>query len=158
MIISKVRVESLLGDTWCAKVHHYIETGIPPPNFVGHCCEWQQQKKMASQASSNAALPRRFDGHLVLPEYGLLLDSPLHGDVDMHAFGNGDGELKGLWHSVVGEATAIKAEQCKLEPDGQDCSPGAVTIREVTIPGLGVGDQKKVSYSLFLCLFVYFSS
>ena len=110
---------------------------------------------MASQAASNAAQPRRFDGHLVIPEYGLLLDSPLNGDVDMHAFGNGDKDLKALWHSVVPETTAIKAEQCKLEPDGQDCSPGAVTIREVTIPGLGDGDEKKVSCSLFLCLSIF---
>ena len=60
---------------------------------------------------------------LVVPEYGLLLDSPLHGDMDIHAFGNGDRALKGLWHLVMVEATAIRAEQYKLEPDGRDCSP-----------------------------------
>ena len=60
---------------------------------------------------------------LVVPEYGLLLDSPLHGDMDMHAFGNGDRALKGLWHLVMVEATAIRAEQYKLEPDGRDCYP-----------------------------------
>ena len=107
---------------------------------------------MASQATCNAAQPRCFDGHLVIPENGLLLDSPLNGDVDMHAFGNGDRELKGLWHLVVAQTTAIEAEQCKLEPDGRDYSTGADTIREVAIPGLGDGDEKKVSYSLFLCL------
>jgi hypothetical protein len=152
VVIDKVkenRKSSLRHDPWCVEVQKYLESGTVPEKFVGHCCEWSIQKGAISKAATTAAEPRRYDGGLVLPEYGLVLDSPLNGDVDMHAFGNGDPQLEGVWHSLVPEATAIEAHKQDLVPDGADCSASESKIVSVTIPGLGVGDQQTVSLFLF---------
>ena len=147
-VIDKVeekRKSSLVDDRWCSEVQDYLQIGKVPEIFVGHCCEWALKKKKGEKAASSAAKPRRYDGHLVLPEYGLLLDSPLNGDVDMHAFGNGDKQIKGVWHALVPEATATQAHEENLVPDGTACLQVNSKIESVTIPGLGPGDEKTVS-------------
>jgi hypothetical protein len=147
-VLEEVTTQSVTTDRWCTQVQKYLTTGEEPKDFVGHCCEWNQQKKLVAKEADTASQPRRYDGHLLVPEYGILLDSPLNGDVDMHAMGKGDPELNGLWHAVVPEATAIEAERQNLIPDGTATNRGATKIVEVSIPGLGDGDQKKVSFSL----------
>jgi hypothetical protein len=148
VVINKVqekRKRSLADDRWCSEVQECLQNGTVPEKFLGHCCEWALHKKKGAKAASSALEPRRYDGHLVLPQHGLLLDSPFNGDVDMHAFGNGDLQIKGVWHALVPEATAIQAHEENLVPDGTACSPGYTKIETVTIPGLGVGDEKTVS-------------
>ena len=84
-------------DLWCQKVAVYLEQPTKqPPNFIGHCCEWKVQRKVIDAARKAEELhewsaPRRFNGYLHLPEYGLLLDPPLAGAVDVHAFGESEG-------------------------------------------------------------------
>jgi hypothetical protein len=154
VVIEKVeekRKRLPVDDRWYLEVQEYLQNGTVPKRFVGHCCEWAFHKKEGANAASSAAKPRRYDGHLVLPEYGLLLDSPFNGDVDMHAFGNGDREIKGVWHALVPEAsTAIQAHDENLVPDGTACLQGNSKIETVTVPGLGVGDEKTVSSLCFL--------
>jgi hypothetical protein len=88
---------------------------------------------------------------LLAPQHGLLLDSPLNGDVDMHAFGNGDPQLKDLWQAAAPEATAIEAQQqCDLVPDERATSHGATKTFDVAIPGLGGGRPKKSKFLFFL--------
>jgi hypothetical protein len=152
VVIDKVnekRMRSLADDRWCSEVQKYLLNGTVPEEFIGHCCEWALHKKEGLKAASSAAKPRRYDGHLVLPEYGLLLDSPLNGDVDMHAFGNGDEQIKGVWHALVPEATAILAHEENLVPDGTACCQSISKVETVTIPGLGEGDEKSVSSFCF---------
>jgi hypothetical protein len=152
VVINKVNKNSLLDDRWCLEVQEYLGSAIVPDKFIGHCCEWLLHKKEGAKVAEFAAAARKFDGHLVLPEYGLLLDSPLNGDVDMHAFGNGDPQIKGVWHALVPEDTAIKAHAENLVPDGTAClSSGDCKFVSVTIPGLGDGDEKTVSLLSF-CL------
>lgn len=104
LVLKEVTKQDLNDDKWCIDVQEYLLKGALNETFVGHCCEWLQLKKSAAKATEHAGLERRYDGHLVIPEYGLLLDSPLNGDVDMHAFGNGDPQLPGAWHGLVNEA------------------------------------------------------
>jgi hypothetical protein len=101
-----------------------------------------------------AAEKRRYDGHLVLPEYGLLLDSSLNGDMDMHAFGNGDPQMKGVWHTLVLQGVAIEAHEQNLIPDGTACSPGASKMIDVTIPGLGERRQTNCKFLLDIGSFI----
>jgi hypothetical protein len=92
---------------------------------------------------------------LLAPQHGLLLDSPLNGDVDMHAFGNGDPQLKDLWQAAAPEATAIEAQQqCDLVPDERAMGPP----RHLMLPFLvwGGGRPKKSKFLFFLPQHVWF--
>jgi hypothetical protein len=139
------RKKSRLEDNWCVQVQAYLHSGVEPKQFIGHCCEWLQYKYAGPKPDDFAGEERRYDGHLVLPEYGLLLDSPLDGNVDMHAFGNGDPRMKGVWHALVPEGVAIEAQRQKLVPDGTACASGMTKIVEITIPGLRDDDKQTVS-------------
>ena len=62
---------------------------------------------------------RRYDGFLFIPEYGLLIDSPLC-QVDILALGKDpEHSLDALWHCVVNEDLSILAESKNVVPDGQ---------------------------------------
>jgi hypothetical protein len=83
VVIDKVqekRKRLLADDRWCLEAQEHLQNGAVPEKFLGHCCEWALHEKEGAKAASSAAKPRRHDGHLVLPEHGLLLDSPLNGD------------------------------------------------------------------------------
>jgi hypothetical protein len=83
---------------------------------------------------------RRLDGYLHLPEYGLLLDPPLAGAVDVHAFGECEG-TRGIWHAVVPSSVSIEAEKVKLEPNGADAKCRLEDKRAICVERIdGMGD------------------
>jgi hypothetical protein len=89
-------------DPWCVAILEYIEDGTYPENYVGHCCEHKKAwEKMVKEPPPNHT---RYDGHLYLPEFSLLIDSPFD-CVDVHGFG-GKKKLAPVWHCVVSHKAA----------------------------------------------------
>jgi hypothetical protein len=52
----------------------------------------KKMKIELKQHWEQVAASRQFDGHLFLPEYGLLIGSLLNGAIDIHAFGTSRNE------------------------------------------------------------------
>jgi hypothetical protein len=61
-ITQKVRTQSFADDPWCSQVQMHLADGKEPKPFVGHLCEWQQQKKMMAQVADTASQACCFDG------------------------------------------------------------------------------------------------
>ena len=75
-------------DQWCDVVNIYINDMILPLNFISHCCEIEHFSKglmPIQDISSNF-----FVGWVFLSQLMLLIDSPMHGNIDIHGFGKGD--------------------------------------------------------------------
>ena len=128
-VINKFKPIHRTHDRWCREVSKYLEGGSSIPFVGGHCCEWTIQKKLShvefSKRCHNVLLPRRFDGYLFLPEYGLLIDSPLNGSVDVHGFGESIKEgrynhVDGVWHALIPQNIAIELEKQNVMPNGED--------------------------------------
>jgi hypothetical protein len=91
------------SDPWCVAVNDFLEDGTYPNDFVGHCCElteeWRREEKKTAPPQET-----RYDGHLYLPEFSLMIDSPFD-CVDVHGFG-GNKMVSPVVHCVVSHSAA----------------------------------------------------
>ena len=92
----------LVTDPWCAAVYKYLYEGLYPPDFIGHCCELKETwRKLKLEPPPKET---RYDGHLYLPEFSILIDSPFN-CVDVHGLG-GSKKLQAVWHCVLSHKAA----------------------------------------------------
>ena len=57
-----------------------------------------------------------FDVWLFLPQLMLLIDSPMHGNIDIHGFGKGDPNISPLVHGVIGHSLSRHLFQIRFQP------------------------------------------
>lgn len=106
-------------------------------------------------------MPRRHDGDLLFPEYGVMYKSAQGGEVDILACGaskllTGADNIPGLYHGCVSEQTAIDAEKAKLVPSGKDSDIVSEPLsRVVEVEGVVPGRPKTVCDAIaFACFYV----
>lgn len=137
-IVSKFSTPVQRKDKWCRVVNRFLHQGFFPNHFVGNCCELKvkQQKLGLDKPEVFPVIKEtRFDGHLYLPEFSLILDSPFD-CVDIHGFG-GSEKLAPVWHSVFSHKAAELFHQNKLTPDGREArliDHGEPLLLEIALP------------------------
>ena len=156
-ILEKIPKRLATADPWSIHVSLHLQQVSQPLRssdvFTGHCCELRQWKKSRKcRKSSTPTGELLLDGSLYLPEYNLLLNSPLGdtGPVDIHGLGE-DSNLSAVIHCVINPAVAEKLYLENIIPDGSGASFSHVggninyTI-EIKLPY--ISSKKKVSLQL----------
>lgn len=112
-VIANIPNKLQLHDSWCSYVSAYLMSSTsPPPDFVGSCCELKLQAKASALSSNQRASElqesTRYDGCLYLPEFSLLIDSPIGngGPVDIHGFAKENQLRDGVMHCVLSHETS----------------------------------------------------
>ena len=149
-ISKKFTKSDIAHNPWCLHISKYVSKGIIPHEpFIGHCCDFDTKQVKSDHISelSRKRSPLSFDGYLHIYECGLLLAPPLHGSIDVHAFGNDKSlHLAGLSHAVIDQELAKIAHKQNLHPDGSSCtflnSPEIISITTDNLTGDG---KKEVS-------------
>ena len=114
LIIDQIKKEDY--DPWCYIVKLFINEKIIPFNFIGHCCEISNSMQ-GLKSTSNKSGKKQFDGWLFLPQLNLLIDSPLHGNINIHGFGKGDKMIPPLIHGVIGHTLSRYLYKVRFKPD-----------------------------------------
>jgi hypothetical protein len=144
-LLAEVGRADRIEDHWCQQIAVYLGGNPLPDDFVGHCCEWKTsnaEKKIANLATRLLSQqPSRYDGCLYLPEYNLLIDSPLGGAVDNHGLGSmteedGFTKIGGAWHAVVPTHLAVQCEASAVLAGGSGLKLSHDPIRSITVPAL----------------------
>ena len=134
-------------DYWCQTVQKFLNNGIVPDNFIGHCCELKVLQRQLGLDKIQPVKETRFDGHLYLPEFSLLIDSPFN-CVDLHGLGSSDDLLPAVWHCVISHRAAESFHSNDVVPNGARASfideLGKIMVIEVPSP-YRIGDKLKVS-------------
>lgn len=131
-------------DKWCKIVNKYLYKGYWPKKFVGHCCELKKKQLQLGLDKVAAIQNTRFDGHLYLPEFAIIIDSPFD-CVDVHGLG-GSKLLPAVWHCVFSHMAAEAFFVANVCPDGQGArllDDEAPCIVEFELPYTG-GNKLKV--------------
>ena len=104
-----------------------LNSGFSQSNFIGHCCEW-----IVNQCTpKHHTLPRRFDGYLVYPEYGIMI-CPNFSGVDILALGkDSEHNLDEVWHAVIDEETSVQCEKLDIQPSGANAKICNIYSRKV---------------------------
>lgn len=136
----------LLSDQWCRDVRTYLltaqESSLEKID-VGHCCYLNDDSLLEKKDKAKSSY---LEGHLLLYEYGVIIDPPLGGSCDVHGFGNDPvHHLKGVHHAVVdGEFTCQIPQTDKVILDGSRTSiEGYQPPTYITIPGLSTNSKSK---------------
>jgi hypothetical protein len=114
-------------DTWCCNVESFLhsdmkeETDQDFAGFIGHCCELRIWRKAYKKPSCTKEM--KLDGSLHLPEFNLLINSPLGngGPVDIHGMGQ-DTNLPPVVHCVLSPSLCTEIFQKKIIPTGKAAS------------------------------------
>ena len=114
-------------DLWCKKVLGYLgNSSLLSTSFLGHCCELKVERKIVKDEEigkmksysdlSNKLEGRKLsDGDLIIPEFGLLLQTSFT-SVDVHALAPDQStQHSGAWHSTITVEQALEFEEMKLE-------------------------------------------
>lgn len=131
-IVSKFSKPVQERDRWCKEVNEYLHKGIYPKDFVGSCCELKVEQQKNRLHTSTVRNETRYDGHLYLPEFSLIIDSPFE-CVDVHGLG-GSAILPPVWHCVFSHKASESFHLANVIPDGKDAdlrddqTPQVVTI------------------------------
>ena len=127
--------EMIREDPWCDVVNRYITEGFNPNYFLGHCCQLNRQFEEEDGENESNGL----GGALVIPEYGLLLETTFTG-MDVLGLGQDDElGIDGAYHALYPEG---RSQQ--LEPIDNCCTtPAATPPRTIEIPKVfGPGTDK----------------
>jgi hypothetical protein len=128
-ILSLVPVGFAATDPWCSYVRAFLNSSSSNFQqehgyFTGHCCELReagkfQKKKSEVKKDGNMKL----DGSLFLPEFNLLINSPIGdgGPIDVHGMGK-DKFLPGEVHCVINPVLARQLFKHNITPDGSAAS------------------------------------
>jgi hypothetical protein len=122
-------------DKWCRVVRRFLVKGFYPDNFVGHCCELKEKQKRLGHDKIVFPKQTRFDGHLYLPQFAIMIDSPFD-CVDVHGLG-GNKSLPVVWHCVFSHTASEMYHANDVVPDGRDVrwiDPGSIHNIEIKLP------------------------
>jgi hypothetical protein len=130
-IVSALPKSCLLKDEWCRLVNSYLQDGVYPDDFVGHCCELSEKRCKLGVDNTSPIKATRFDGHLYLPQFSILIDSPMD-CVDLHALG-GNNLVEAVWHCVVSDKAAERFAKDQVQPNGENAhiDDGGIVVIEV---------------------------
>jgi hypothetical protein len=139
------------NDVWCQHVRRYVSsTSQTVPKIetipVGHCCYLKEMESVTEQRNQNNAKRKPFlEGHLLLYEYGVVVDPAIGGCCDVHGFGNDkEHNLKGIHHAVVDEQLSYVISPTDKSLDGsRTCLENYQPPTAITIPGLGKNSNAK---------------
>ena len=114
-------------DPWCLNIDSFLhsekETESPQDftGFIGHCCELRIWRKAYKKPPITNAM--KLDGSLHLPEFNLLINSPLGngGPVDIHGMGQ-DTNLPAVVHCVLSPTLCAEICKRKIIPTGNAAS------------------------------------
>ena len=138
--MEKSKIEE--GDNWYFHMKNVLCSGkVPPPDFVGHCCEVRKKIEESRQADPHitSVSSLKFDGYLHLPQLHVLVPPPMDRFVDIHGFGaESEMDTPGLIHAVVNRETARLCYIHNVVPNGRNCKgcfSECVTLKIVDIYG-----------------------
>ena len=125
------------ADEWCDDVLYFLEKGVVPRDFIGHCCEWRlsiaEDKFESIVQQEKNRVPMRYDGYIYYPEFELLCNSPFD-TIDVHGLASADTQNNGVWHCVPSRESCIRYKKNNIYSKKWDLDSMTTTHLTVRLP------------------------
>ena len=100
---------------------------------------------------------KKFDGGLFLAQLMLLIDSPMHGNIDIHGFGKGDPNISTLVHGVIGYSLSRHLCQIRFQPSMETNKLISSDIYHVSYKD-HLGESTKIKYKYLYIIWNKYSA